>query len=177
MLTDTYTVKVFFDEFLSDPERASRWNALRHDSGDSIEFAKLAKSTWEKVDEALGRPKGERKGRVIFSDGLDVDSALSIWRQCEEIGLDGRSLRHPLVIVGGLTQVHVIFTASFGIGTHLTNDFTLADDATKKSKPLNIVIKLRNIDGIECVKLSDDRGKWTGDEEEVQRCRRALKLV
>ena len=89
MLTDTYTVKVFFDEFLSDPTRASRWNALRHDSGDPIEFAKLAKETWEKVDRALGRPVGANKGRVIFSDGLDVDTALDIWEQCEKIGVDG----------------------------------------------------------------------------------------
>ena len=89
MLTDTYTVKVFFDEFLSDPTRASRWNALRHDSGDPIDFAKLAKETWEQVDRALGRPVGANKGRVIFSDGLDVDTALDIWEQCEKIGVDG----------------------------------------------------------------------------------------
>ena len=66
--------------------------------------------------------------------------------------------------------------ASFGIGTHLTNDFALASDPTKSSKPLNIVIKLRKIDGLECVKLSDDRGKWTGNEQEVQRCRQVLGL-
>jgi len=37
----------------------------------------------------LGRPVGANKGRVIFSDGLDVDTALDIWEQCEKIGVDG----------------------------------------------------------------------------------------
>jgi nicotinate phosphoribosyltransferase len=66
--------------------------------------------------------------------------------------------------------------ASFGIGTHLTNDFHMADDPKTESKPLNMVIKLRKMDGLDCVKLSDDRGKWTGDKAEVQRCRRILRL-
>ena len=66
--------------------------------------------------------------------------------------------------------------ASFGIGTHLTNDFHTVNNPDVKSKPLNMVIKLRKMDGMDCVKLSDDRGKWTGDKTEVQRCRRILGL-
>lgn len=75
-----------------------------------------------------------------------------------------------------LTSSSSSLTASFGIGTHLTNDFHMIDDPKTKSKPLNMVIKLRKMDGMECVKLSDDRGKWTGDKGEVQRCRRILGL-
>jgi nicotinate phosphoribosyltransferase len=41
----------------------------------------------------------------------------------------------------------------------LTNDFSKVSDSTKISKPLNIVIKLSRIDGHDCVKLSDDKGK------------------
>lgn len=65
--------------------------------------------------------------------------------------------------------------ASFGIGTNLTNDFKKASDASKGSKPLNIVIKLRRIDGLECVKLTDDKGKYTGAQEEVRRVLKKLK--
>jgi nicotinic acid phosphoribosyltransferase len=94
MLTDTYTVDVFFREFLSDPDRASRWNALRHDSGDPIDFAKQARKTWDEIAEKRGEEDQVGKvGRVIFSDGLDVDEALRIWRECEKIGINGKRYR------------------------------------------------------------------------------------
>ena len=88
MLTDTYTVDVFFREFLCEPSRASRWNALRHDSGDPVEFARQARRTWDEIARKRGEEEG-KKGRVIFSDGLDVDEALKIWKECETIGING----------------------------------------------------------------------------------------
>lgn len=49
---------------------------------------------------------------------------------------------------------------SFGIGTFLTNDFrTLSSGLAEKNKPLNIVIKLSSVDGLSCVKISDDLTK------------------
>lgn len=48
---------------------------------------------------------------------------------------------------------------SFGIGTHLTNDVGV--------KPLNIVIKLTSIDGRHVIKLSDNIGKHTGDQQTI----------
>ena len=48
---------------------------------------------------------------------------------------------------------------SFGIGTNLTNDVGV--------KPLNMVIKLRTVDGINVVKLGDGIGKETGDAKAV----------
>ncbi|KAJ9108564.1 hypothetical protein QFC19_002280 [Naganishia cerealis] len=154
MLTDTYTIKIFFDEFTADPERALRWNGLRHDSGDPIKFAQAVKDAWAEIARATGKPVEEvEKGRkVIFSDGLDVDEALRIWRACEDIGID----------------------ASFGIGTNFTNDFHRSSDPSASSKPLNIVIKLKRIDGLECVKLTDDKGKYTGERDEVTRVLKKL---
>lgn len=57
---------------------------------------------------------------------------------------------------------------AFGIGTNLTNDTGF--------KPSNIVMKLtscrmnKNQPVFNCVKLSDDLGKHTGDTEEVKHC-------
>jgi len=51
----------------------------------------------------------------------------------------------------------------FGIGTHFTNDFNWL--------PLNIVIKLDEIDGKKVVKLSDDKGKETGDPKMIEKIR------
>lgn len=88
MLTDTYTASVFFQEFASDSARAKRWTGLRHDSGDPFEFAANVKQTWTRALSNYG-DEGTLKGRrVIFSDGLDVDTALDIWRACEKIGID-----------------------------------------------------------------------------------------
>lgn len=52
-----------------------------------------------------------------------------------------------------------VIIASFGIGTDLTNDFRKASDPSQKSKALNMVIKLNKINGKDCIKLSDDKGK------------------
>lgn len=49
---------------------------------------------------------------------------------------------------------------SFGIGTHLTNDVGV--------KPLNMVIKLATINGLPCIKLSDDAGKAVGDPKTIE---------
>jgi nicotinate phosphoribosyltransferase len=75
---------------------------------------------------------------IVFSDGLDVEKALAISTHC-----------------GGRIR------CSFGIGTFFTNDFS-------GSKPLNMVIKLRDVSGIPVVKLSDDMKKATGDKDAIR---------
>ncbi|TCC92721.1 nicotinate phosphoribosyltransferase [Pedobacter hiemivivus] len=78
---------------------------------------------------------------IIFSDGLDYDKVARIADHCRnKIGM------------------------SFGIGTNFTND--------AGPEPMNIVIKMTEAhpqDGewTEVVKLSDERGKYTGNAEMI----------
>jgi nicotinate phosphoribosyltransferase len=55
---------------------------------------------------------------------------------------------------------HSRIKTSFGIGTDLTNSIGF--------KPLNMVIKLVEINGMPVVKLSDSPGKETGDPKAIE---------
>jgi nicotinate phosphoribosyltransferase len=87
---------------------------------------------------------------LIFSDGLDVKLATKIKEYC----------------VGKIKS-------SFGIGTNLTSDVGV--------KPLNIVIKISEVlindEWFHTVKLSDNNGKHTGNIEEIDLCKKTLKLI
>lgn len=78
---------------------------------------------------------------IVFSDGLDFDKVQKIALHCKgEIGM------------------------SFGIGTNLTNDVGL--------EPMNIVIKMTDAnhhqdEWTSVVKLSDEKGKYTGNFETI----------
>lgn len=82
---------------------------------------------------------------IVFSNALDFDKCQDIMEYC------GSRIR-----------------CSFGIGTNLTNDTGF--------KPANIVMKLiscqmnANQPVYRCVKLSDDAGKHTGENKEVNAC-------
>ena len=82
---------------------------------------------------------------IVFSNALDFSKALDIMDYCR-----GK------------------IRCAFGIGTNLTNDTGF--------KPSNIVMKLSqckmniNQGWKECIKLSDDAGKHTGNPHEVQAC-------
>lgn len=87
---------------------------------------------------------------IIFSDALNYDKVARIANFCQgKIGM------------------------SFGIGTNLTNDVGL--------QPVNIVIKMMEAfpEGDECipvVKLSDEQGKYTGDEKMIQLAKTILNI-
>jgi len=82
---------------------------------------------------------------IVFSNALNFDKVLDIKKYCE-----GK------------------IRCSFGIGTNLSNDTGF--------KPANIVMKLTackmnaNQEWKNCVKLSDDLGKHTGNNAEVHAC-------
>lgn len=87
---------------------------------------------------------------IVFSDNLNVDLVEKIADYC----------RNKIKI-------------SFGIGTNLTNDVGV--------KPLNIVIKIvearpEGQDWVPTIKLSDEPGKYTGDAEQIDLCKRLLKI-
>jgi nicotinate phosphoribosyltransferase len=85
---------------------------------------------------------------IIFSDGLNPETVERITKHCR-----------------GKIKI------SFGIGTNFTNDVGV--------KPLNIVIKITEAkpEGqhwIHTVKLSDTKGKYTGDETSIKLCKEVL---
>ncbi len=87
---------------------------------------------------------------IIFSDGLNPETVERITKHCR-----------------GKIKI------SFGIGTNFTNDVGV--------KPLNIVIKITEAkpEGqhwIHTVKLSDTKGKYTGDETSIKLCKEVLEI-
>ncbi|KAJ2156328.1 nicotinate phosphoribosyltransferase [Coemansia sp. RSA 552] len=138
-LTDTFGTKAFFANFGHD--LATKYSGMRHDSGDPFTFIETASRHYNR----LGIDVSTKT--IVFSDGLDPESAIAIKAHCDRFGLK----------------------CSFGIGTNFTNDFVRASDAAQKSKAVNIVIKLLRCNDRYCVKLSDDKGKHTGNALEVQR--------
>lgn len=93
-LTDTYTTEVFFQQF--DKKFAKLFDGVRHDSGDTLEFADKTIAHYK----SLGiNPLSKT---IIFSDGLDNEKVERIVNHCRgKIGM------------------------SFGIGTDFTNDVGL----------------------------------------------------
>ncbi|WP_374164734.1 hypothetical protein [Arcticibacter sp. MXS-1] len=87
---------------------------------------------------------------IIFSDALNYEKVARITEFCKgKIGM------------------------SFGIGTDFTNDVGL--------KPLNIVIKMtealpENHPWVPVVKLSDEKGKYTGEEKMIRLAREILEI-
>ncbi|KAL4066783.1 Quinolinate phosphoribosyl transferase [Scleroderma yunnanense] len=149
-LTDTFSTQVFFKEFTQDRDRACRWPSLRQDSGDPLAFAPAAKAMYESIGIDW------RTKSIVYSDALTLDKALALKKQCDDLG----------------------FICSFGIGTFLTNDFqTKSSGYKEKSRALNMVIKLKSINGKPCVKISDDLEKNTGDPATIEYVKRKYGLA
>lgn len=127
---------------------ANMFKGLRVDSGDNFEQLDLICGKYD----SLGINPASKQ--VVFSNALDVDRAIELQRYAH-----GRCI------------------PSFGIGTHFTNDFP-------GIKPRNIVIKLIAVKITEAwpfycetCKLSEDKGKYSGDPATVKRFMEALHLM
>ncbi len=142
-LTDTYTTDVFLSGF--DTLHAKLFDGVRQDSGDPVTFLHkiLAHYKTLHIDPA--------SKTIVFSDGLTVERASAIHRECS----------------GKIRD-------AYGIGTNLTNDVGVV--------PLNIVIKMTcarpdpRRPWQNTVKLSDDRGKHTGNPKELENCLNILNI-
>lgn len=126
---------------------ANMFKGLRVDSGDNL----------EQLDKICDKYKSlgidPRTRQVVFSNALSTDSAIELQKVASSRCIP-----------------------SFGIGTHFTNDFP-------NLKPRNIVIKLTDVKITELwdfynqtCKLSEDKGKYTGDEAVVKRFKAALHI-
>lgn len=88
--------------------------------------------------------KASRYKTILYSDGLNLRTIKSI----------------ELYKKGEIKKI-------YGVGTFFTNDID-------KITPLNMVIKLDKVDKRSTVKLSDVKGKHTGDIEEINKCKKEL---
>lgn len=125
------------------PPWVSQWSGFRIDSKEPMEGGEELIRWWEANGED---PKTKL---LIFSDGLTVDTIEKVYAR-----FSGR------------------VRLSFGWGTHLTNDFS--DCAPKKNdqlKAISLVCKVTHANGRPTVKLSDNIGKATGPNEEIERYR------
>ncbi len=120
---------------------ARGYSALRHDSESPYTFAEQVLNFYE--EEGIDPAS---KG-IVFSDGLNVDSAIDIQNY-----LQGR------------------IPASYGIGTHFSNDFD-------GSRALNMVIKLYRINDRCVAKISDNPGKASGDPRAVAEALAAIQAL
>ena len=120
-LTDCISTDAFLRDF--DLYFAKLFDGLRHDSGEPLQWAEKIITHYEK----LGiDPKSKT---LVFSDGLDFDKSLQLYRALSE-------------------RINV----SFGVGTKLTCDIPGVE-------PMNIVIKMTACNGQPVAKISDTPGK------------------
>jgi nicotinate phosphoribosyltransferase len=142
-LTDTYTSGIFFDAFTT--KHANLFSGIRQDSGDPIEYTKMAVATYERLHIDSSQKS------MIFSNRLNLHEVERIldWFKMAGVHGCGRKLPQP----------------RFGIGTYLTNDMDVPS--------LDIVIKMSAVrnkgEWIPTCKLSDDEAKRTGGVA-VQKC-------
>jgi nicotinate phosphoribosyltransferase len=146
---------------------------------------RFALHKWKEVYKAdLGIALTDTFGTEAFFDDFDLELAKvydgvrhdsgdpitfgeNVIKHYESLGIDPKS--KTIVFSDGLNvdkalkiekQFSGRIKTAYGIGTNFTNDF--------ETPALNMVIKLRSVDGIPVVKLSDEPGKETGAPDAIQ---------
>ena len=133
-------------DVMQDVNLAKRWRGLRQDSGDPLQFVIDAKNAYT----SIGIDPKEKV--VTFSDSLNLGNCFIIKKALDEAGFLCQYQCWPLV---SAPFTHASSQAGFGIGTFLTSDFKKVS-STETSDPMNIVVKIRSVNGTECIKISDD---------------------
>ncbi|MEO1102458.1 MAG: nicotinate phosphoribosyltransferase [Pseudomonadota bacterium] len=138
ILPDTFGTEQFLARA---PDWLAAWTGVRIDSGDPVAGAEAAIRWW------LARGEDPRQKRIIFSDGLDVET---------------------------IEMLHARFAhrarVSYGWGTLLTNDFRGLAKGNALA-PFSLVCKAVAAGGRPTVKLSDNPLKATGPDAEIARYR------
>jgi nicotinate phosphoribosyltransferase len=128
-------------QFLRDaPEFINNWSGFRFDSKSPLEAGEEAIKFWEQ------RGIDPKIKLGIFSDGLDVDDIINIYKH-----FNGR------------------MRIGFGWGTFFTSDFRgCLPSGGNKLDPISLVCKVKTVNGRHAVKLSDNPLKAVGDEKELE---------
>jgi nicotinate phosphoribosyltransferase len=118
------------DKFFEDFDLlfSKAYDGARHDSGDPFEWGEKLIAHYEKWG------IDPREKAAVFSDGLTIEKTIALAERFQ-----GR------------------IRTSFGIGTHLTNDFDFP--------ALQIVLKLVRLNGRPVVKVSDTPGKTMSEDD------------
>ena len=172
-LTDTFSTEVFLKDFSTD--FSNKCSGVRQDSGDPIAFVPRIVRHYKdhNVD-----PKTKT---IVFSDSLNVERCLELKKWADKYGI-GSSFGVGTFFTSTLPPVALLRTSSFPFprllsGVLIGVDDFLKKEGVEKSKPMNIVIKIRSADGQPCVKISDELNKNTGLEDQVRLVKEQLGLL
>ncbi len=134
----------FFFEDFSK-NQAKKWRGLRQDSGDPIGFGYKAIEFYNK------HGINPKEKLIVFSDGLNINKIYKIEKEFK-----------------GKIQT------AYGWGTNLTNDVGYDKNCSYIGKPLSIVVKAVEANGIPLVKLTDNLNKAVGDKKTIERYKKAF---